>query len=140
MKNLPVRIDIEAGRFFPVEGAEGDKIGPGPFEGQGGANDFDDVIGGADLFEERWIDEPGHALKAGSRAHFLSSTSSTFFSRARTMLPLAPSALSSGAVGRINTAERNLWVSWPVQERVKISCCTPASVAKKLLPKLSSCF
>src|SRR4051812_17017736 len=50
-ENLPVWIDVEAGRFFFVKRAKGDKVCAGSFERQIGANYIDDVVGGADLLE-----------------------------------------------------------------------------------------
>jgi hypothetical protein len=51
MKDLAVGIDVETGGLFLVEGAERHEVRAGAFQGDEGADDIDDVIGGADLFE-----------------------------------------------------------------------------------------
>ena len=51
MKDLSMRIDVEARRFLFVKRAEGDEVCAGAFEREIRANDIDDVAGGADLFE-----------------------------------------------------------------------------------------
>ena len=50
VKDLLGGVDVEAGGFFLVKGAEGGEVGPRPFQGQVGADDIHDVAGGADLF------------------------------------------------------------------------------------------
>ena len=63
MKNLAVRVDVEAGRLFLVKRTEGGEIGSGAFELEIGADDVDDVTGVADAFES-CLGETGHALGA----------------------------------------------------------------------------
>ena len=51
MKELALGADVEAGGFFLVEGAEGDEVGAGAFEGDVAADDVHNIAGGADLFD-----------------------------------------------------------------------------------------
>ena len=50
MKDLTLRVDVEAGRLLFVERAESDEICPGALEREGRSDDINDVAGGADLF------------------------------------------------------------------------------------------
>ena len=61
MKDLLVRIDVEAGRFFFVEGAERSEVSACTFQWQITANDIHDVVGVADLFERVIGDQTSHA-------------------------------------------------------------------------------
>src|SRR5438128_2730082 len=63
VKNLPVRIDVEAGALLLMKRAKGHKIRARPFEREVAADDIDDVTGSANLFEGCRSDQSGHALR-----------------------------------------------------------------------------
>src|SRR5581483_8861645 len=60
VKNLALGIDVEAGRLLAVEGAERGEIGAGALEGHVGADDIDDVTGGANLLNRCGRNHAGH--------------------------------------------------------------------------------
>src|SRR5438477_9191884 len=51
MKCLPLRTDMKRRRLFLMKRTERLKVCPGPFEGEVGADYFDDVIGTGDLLD-----------------------------------------------------------------------------------------
>src|SRR5437870_8883613 len=61
MKNLPMRIDVEAGSFLFVKRAEGDKVRAGALQRDIGTDDIDDITGSANLFERGGRKQAGHA-------------------------------------------------------------------------------
>ena len=63
VKNLALRMNIEAGSLLFVERAESDEIRPRPFEREIGTDDFDDVTGGADLVENRLRKQATHGAR-----------------------------------------------------------------------------
>jgi hypothetical protein len=62
MENLPMRIDVEAGGLFFVEGAESDEIGAGALERQAGADHIHDIAGCPNLFERAGREKPRHGI------------------------------------------------------------------------------
>jgi hypothetical protein len=51
IKDLALRIDVEAGSFLFMKRAERGEVGAGAFEREVRANDINDITGRADLFE-----------------------------------------------------------------------------------------
>src|ERR1700687_4157269 len=75
MKNLPLRIDVEARSLFLVEGAQRDEIGAHPFQRQGSADDLNNITGGSDLFEDGRGEQAGHGgRRRESAGYFVSSS------------------------------------------------------------------
>jgi hypothetical protein len=63
VKNLALRMNIEAGGLLFVEWAESDEVRPRPLEREIGTDDFDDVTGGTDLVENRLRKQATHGAR-----------------------------------------------------------------------------
>ena len=63
-----MRIDIEAGRLFPVKRTERKKVCPGSLQWERGSDDIYDVTGSANLFQSCWRNESGHIIACPVRS------------------------------------------------------------------------
>ncbi len=82
VKNLFMRIDVEAGGLFLVKGAEGGEVGAGAFQRQIGPDDVHNVAGGANAFAGCGGKRASHACSAsrrGDAAVIFSYEKSPFF-------------------------------------------------------------
>src|SRR2546428_7284417 len=71
MKNLAMRIDIEAGRLLAMKWTKRNEVRAGSLQGEHASNDIYDITGSANLFQRRWRNESGHMIACPLRSAFI---------------------------------------------------------------------
>ena len=129
VKNLAVRVDVEARGLLLVKRTKGDKIRACPFQREVRPNDIHNIAGGADSLQCGGGKQAGHGIgHVRRRANAISAW------HQGAAYSFAFSCVGCGVVGSINRNPANCLIHGPVIDASKTCCCNEHRVGKYVLP------